>query len=53
MDPELGRHQVVWAAAGLPVAVFPVPPATLRALANAMVAPIAEERALGSDAVVG
>ncbi len=53
MDPELGRHEIVWAAAGLPFAVFPVPPATLRALANAMVAPIAEERALGSDAVVG
>ena len=44
MDPELGRHQVVWAAAGTPTAVFPVPPATLRMLANAHVAPIAEER---------
>jgi prolyl-tRNA editing enzyme YbaK/EbsC (Cys-tRNA(Pro) deacylase) len=44
MDPDLGRYQVVWAAAGLPTAVFPVPPATLRILANAMVAPIAEER---------
>ncbi len=42
MDPDLGRHEVVWAAAGLPTAVFPVPPATLRALANAVVAPIAE-----------
>jgi len=42
MDPDLGRFQVVWAAAGLPNAVFPVPPATLRTLANATVAPIAE-----------
>jgi prolyl-tRNA editing enzyme YbaK/EbsC (Cys-tRNA(Pro) deacylase) len=44
MDPDLGRFQVVWAAAGTSTAVFPVPPATLRILANAMVAPIAEER---------
>ncbi len=44
MDPDLGRFQVVWAAAGTATAVFPVPPATLRILANAMVAPIAEER---------
>ena len=44
MDPDLGRFETVWAAAGTPVAVFPVPPATLRTLANAVVAPIAEER---------
>ena len=44
MDPGLDRYPVVWAAAGLPTAVFPVPPATLRILADAMVAPIAEER---------
>jgi prolyl-tRNA editing enzyme YbaK/EbsC (Cys-tRNA(Pro) deacylase) len=43
MDPDLGRYQVVWAAAGLPTAVFPVPPGTLRNLANATVAPITEE----------
>jgi prolyl-tRNA editing enzyme YbaK/EbsC (Cys-tRNA(Pro) deacylase) len=43
MDPDLGRFPVVWAAAGLPTAVFPVPPGTLRILANATVAPIAEE----------
>ena len=43
MDPDLGRYQVVWAAAGLPTAVFGVPPGTLRILSNAMVAPIAEE----------
>jgi hypothetical protein len=42
MDPDLGRYSVVWAAAGLPTAVFPVPPATLRMLADATVAPIAE-----------
>jgi prolyl-tRNA editing enzyme YbaK/EbsC (Cys-tRNA(Pro) deacylase) len=44
MDPDLGRFEVVWAAAGIPTAVFAVPPATLRILANATVAPIAEER---------
>ena len=44
MDPDLGRFPVVWAAAGLPTAVFPVPPGTLRILANATVAPITEDR---------
>jgi prolyl-tRNA editing enzyme YbaK/EbsC (Cys-tRNA(Pro) deacylase) len=44
MDPDLGRFEVVWAAAGTPTAVFAVPPATLRTLANATVAPITEER---------
>ncbi len=43
MDPELGRYAVVWAAAGLPTAVFPVEPATLRMLSDAHVAPIAEQ----------
>ena len=42
MDPDLGRYSEVWAAAGLPTAVFPVPPATLRVLADANVAPIGE-----------
>jgi prolyl-tRNA editing enzyme YbaK/EbsC (Cys-tRNA(Pro) deacylase) len=46
MDPDLGVFPVVWAAAGLPTAVFPVPPGTLRTLANAMVAPIKEEPAV-------
>lgn len=46
MDPDLGRFATVWAAAGSPTAVFPVPPATLRTLANATVAPITEERRL-------
>ena len=44
MDPDLGRYPTVWAAAGLPTAVFGVPPATLRILANATVAPITEDR---------
>lgn len=44
MDPDLGRFPVVWAAAGTGTAVFPVPPATLRTLANATVAPISEDR---------
>ena len=42
MDPDLGRYPTVWAAAGLPTCVFEVPPATLRILANATVAPITE-----------
>jgi prolyl-tRNA editing enzyme YbaK/EbsC (Cys-tRNA(Pro) deacylase) len=44
MDPALGRFPEVWAAAGTDGAVFPVTPAALRDLANAVVAPIAEER---------
>jgi prolyl-tRNA editing enzyme YbaK/EbsC (Cys-tRNA(Pro) deacylase) len=44
MDPDLGRFQKVWAAAGTSTAVFPIPPATLRMIANATVAPITEER---------
>ena len=43
MDPDLGRYETVWAAAGLPTVVFPVSPGTLRMLADAHVAPIAEE----------
>jgi prolyl-tRNA editing enzyme YbaK/EbsC (Cys-tRNA(Pro) deacylase) len=46
MDPELGRYAVVWAAAGLPTAVFPVAPATLRMLSDAHVAPIAEQSSI-------
>ena len=42
MDPDLGRHREVWAAAGTDRAVFPVAPAALRALTNAVVAPIAD-----------
>lgn len=43
MDPDLGRFPFVWAAAGTGSAVFAVPPATLRMIANATVAPIAED----------
>jgi prolyl-tRNA editing enzyme YbaK/EbsC (Cys-tRNA(Pro) deacylase) len=43
MDPDLGRFRTVWAAAGTATAVFPVSPGALRSLANATVAPIAEE----------
>ncbi len=43
MDPELGRYATVWAAAGRPTAVFPGSPATLRMLADAHVAPIAQD----------
>lgn len=55
MDPDLGRYPVVWAAAGLSTAVFPVAPGTLRILSNAVVAPIAEERpaADGTNALGG
>lgn len=42
MDPDLGRYETVWAAAGLPTAVFPVAPATLRMLSNAEVTPLAQ-----------
>jgi len=44
MDPDLQRFPLVWAAAGRPTAVFPVSPATLEMIANAVVVPIAEER---------
>jgi prolyl-tRNA editing enzyme YbaK/EbsC (Cys-tRNA(Pro) deacylase) len=51
MDPDLGRFPVVWAAAGTATDVFPVPPGTLRVLANAMVAPICVERPADADGV--
>jgi prolyl-tRNA editing enzyme YbaK/EbsC (Cys-tRNA(Pro) deacylase) len=44
MDPDLGRFRTVWAAAGTDTAVFPVPPGTLRTLANAMVSPITQDQ---------
>ena len=40
LDEDLLQYETVWAAAGLPTAVFEVPPATLRTLANATVARI-------------
>ena len=45
MDPDLGRFREVWAAAGTTAPSSRSPPATLRALANAVVAPIAEPAA--------
>ena len=50
MDPDLGRYAEVWAAAGHDRSVFPVSPATLRALTNATVAEIAEDPSTGSPA---
>jgi prolyl-tRNA editing enzyme YbaK/EbsC (Cys-tRNA(Pro) deacylase) len=41
MDPDLGRFETVWAAAGTANAVFPLTPATLRVLSNAVVTQIA------------
>ena len=43
MDPDLGRFEKVWAAAGTANAVFPVAPGTLRVLANAVVTQIAAQ----------
>ncbi len=53
MDPDLGRYQIVWAAAGTATAVFPVPPGTLRMLANAEVAPITEQPDRESSSDIG
>ena len=50
MYPDLGLFPVVWAAAGSDNAVFPVPPATLRTLANAVVVAVAADRADGGRA---
>jgi prolyl-tRNA editing enzyme YbaK/EbsC (Cys-tRNA(Pro) deacylase) len=43
MDPALDAYPVVWAAAGTATAVFAIAPATLALLADALVAPCAEE----------
>lgn len=40
MDPDLGRYETVWAAAGTANAVFPLAPNTLRVLTGATVTPI-------------
>jgi len=37
MDPDLFHHAVVWAAAGTPNAVFPIPPAALLHVASGRV----------------
>jgi prolyl-tRNA editing enzyme YbaK/EbsC (Cys-tRNA(Pro) deacylase) len=44
MDPDLGRFELVWAAAGTANAVFAVTPNELRVLANAIVTPISAAR---------
>jgi prolyl-tRNA editing enzyme YbaK/EbsC (Cys-tRNA(Pro) deacylase) len=44
MDPDLGRFEVVWAAAGTANAVFAVTPNELRVLTNAVVTPISAAR---------
>lgn len=49
MDPDLGRFEQVWAAAGTPNAVFAVTPNELRVLANAIVTPISAGRAPGTE----
>ena len=42
MDADLNRHAVVWAAAGLPDAVFAIDPAALAQVSGARVADLAE-----------
>ncbi len=44
MDPALDGYEEVWAAAGTPTAVFPIAPATLALLSDALVAPCAEDQ---------
>jgi prolyl-tRNA editing enzyme YbaK/EbsC (Cys-tRNA(Pro) deacylase) len=48
MDPDLGRFETVWAAAGTANAVFPISPNSLRILTNAIVTPIAAPSAAGT-----
>ncbi len=43
MDPALDGYEQIWAAAGTPTTVFPIAPATLAMLADALVAPCAED----------
>jgi prolyl-tRNA editing enzyme YbaK/EbsC (Cys-tRNA(Pro) deacylase) len=43
MDPALDGYEEIWAAAGTPTTVFPVAPGTLAMLADALVAPCAED----------
>jgi Cys-tRNA(Pro) deacylase len=45
VDPDLTRFDVVWAAAGLPDATFPIAPADLVAVAGGVVADVAERPA--------
>lgn len=43
MDPALDGYEQVWAAAGTPTTVFAISPASLARLADALVAPCAED----------
>ena len=43
MDPALDGYEEIWAAAGTPTTVFPIAPATLALLSDALVAPCAED----------
>lgn len=43
MDPALDAYEEIWAAAGTPTTVFPIAPATLAMLADALVLPCAED----------
>jgi prolyl-tRNA editing enzyme YbaK/EbsC (Cys-tRNA(Pro) deacylase) len=45
MDPDLGRYDTVWAAAGTANAVFPLAPDALRILTGAAVTPISAREA--------
>jgi prolyl-tRNA editing enzyme YbaK/EbsC (Cys-tRNA(Pro) deacylase) len=44
IDPELMRHERLWAAAGTPDSVFPLTPAELVQLSGGEVAPFTEDR---------
>lgn len=46
LDPTLLEHEVVWAAAGTPSAVFPIAPAQLVAAAQARVVDVTEARSV-------
>jgi prolyl-tRNA editing enzyme YbaK/EbsC (Cys-tRNA(Pro) deacylase) len=50
MDPALDGYEEVWAAAGTPTTVFAIAPGTLAMLADALVAPCAEEAQLAPAA---
>lgn len=43
MDPALDGYEEVWAAAGTATTVFPIAPATLAMLSDALVAPCAQD----------
>jgi prolyl-tRNA editing enzyme YbaK/EbsC (Cys-tRNA(Pro) deacylase) len=45
IDPRLLTHDEVWAAAGTPSTVFPIPPARLAEVAGARTVDVTEERA--------